>query len=146
MKLSREDCLDLINALEEWDDVVGPKELEEGEEGLDADRYGNLMSRLAEALRGPGRNQYDSSQVRENNRVMRNILDMSQRGYYPFHAFVDNFVSEPSNDGEHFIIRAIHHRAWEKGEADRPSTFVCECDFREVADIITDVLNENLVD
>ena len=75
------------------------------------------------------------------------MIDITKgSGSYPFHSRIDNFVSEPSDDGAHFIVRAIHHTAYEKGEADRPSTFVCECDFREVSDIIADVLNDSLTD
>ena len=68
-----------------------------------------------------------------------------EKGSYPFHSFTDSFVAEPSSDeGGQYIVRAIHHTAYENGEADAPSSFVCECDFKEVADIIADTLNDNL--
>ena len=44
------------------------------------------------------------------------------------------------------VIRALHHSDYNKKKATRASTFVCQCDFREVADIIVDLLNDNLVE
>ena len=68
---------------------------------------------------------------------------MHRGGSYPFHPFVDKFIAEPSSDNEeHYIVRALHYVAYEKGEVDTPSTFVCECDFKEAADIIADLLND----
>ena len=63
-------------------------------------------------------------------------------GPYPLHCFVDKFISEPSDDGTHYIVRAITHTSYEKGEVESPSIFVCECDFKELADIISDLLND----
>jgi hypothetical protein len=50
LELTMNDCENLINALQEWDDTCGPKELEEDEMGLDAERFENLMDRLTGAL------------------------------------------------------------------------------------------------
>ena len=46
MILTQADCEDLIDALQEWKILVGPKELEASEVGLDSDRYEDLMRRL----------------------------------------------------------------------------------------------------
>ena len=46
MKLTKQDAENLINALEEWNDVVGPKELEDNEVGLNAERYDELKNKL----------------------------------------------------------------------------------------------------
>ena len=67
---------------------------------------------------------------------------MRGRGSYPFHRPVDSFISEQSDDETHYIVRAISHTSYENGEVESPSIFVCECDFKEVADIIADLLND----
>jgi|TARA_R110000823_G_scaffold215168_1_gene344844 hypothetical protein len=46
MKLSEQDCQNLIDALKEWEECVGAKELEDNEVGLNYDRYVSLMRRL----------------------------------------------------------------------------------------------------
>ena len=46
MILSERDCQNLIDALKEWEECVGAKELEDDEVGLNYDRYVNLMRRL----------------------------------------------------------------------------------------------------
>jgi hypothetical protein len=50
MNLTIADCENLINALQEWDKCVGPKELEDDEVGLDAERFDDLMIRLESQL------------------------------------------------------------------------------------------------
>lgn len=78
------------------------------------------------------------------------IGDDSSKGipttHYPFKDPTDAFISEASDDGKHWIVRALHHSAYDEGKAERPSTFVCEADYREVADILADVMNENLLE
>ena len=46
MKLSKQDCENLIDALAEWQECVGCKEMDETDAGLDGDRYEDLMTRL----------------------------------------------------------------------------------------------------
>jgi len=46
MKLSKRDCENLIDALAEWQECVGCKEMDETDAGLDGDRYEDLMTRL----------------------------------------------------------------------------------------------------
>ena len=46
MKLSKKDCENLIDALAEWQECVGCKEMDETDAGLDGDRYEDLMTRL----------------------------------------------------------------------------------------------------
>ena len=48
MELTQADCENLIDALQEWDDTVGPKELGPNEVGLDSDRFEDLIKRLRE--------------------------------------------------------------------------------------------------
>jgi hypothetical protein len=51
MKLTQADCENLIDALQEWDDAVGPKELDNNEVGLDSSRFKDLMTRLKGGVR-----------------------------------------------------------------------------------------------
>ena len=44
--LGRQETENLLDALEEWFDVVGPKELEKNETGLNSDRYEKLITKL----------------------------------------------------------------------------------------------------
>ena len=48
MKLTREDTLNLIDTLLEWEKHpdLGPKEMGEDDAGLDSERYTDLMQRL----------------------------------------------------------------------------------------------------
>ena len=46
MELTQADCDNLLDALQEWNDAVGPKELDSNEVGLDADRFNGLVERL----------------------------------------------------------------------------------------------------
>ncbi len=50
MKLTKQDAENLINALEEWNDVVGPKELEDNEVGLNEMRYHKLANNIKKML------------------------------------------------------------------------------------------------
>ena len=50
MKLTTDDCYNLVDALREWEASVGPKELDDGDVGLDYDRYHDLMRRLLATL------------------------------------------------------------------------------------------------
>lgn len=51
LALTRSDCQNLIDALKEWAIVIGPKELDEEDWGLDYDRYQSLMKRLEESVK-----------------------------------------------------------------------------------------------
>jgi len=44
--LTLEEALNLIDALEEWKEVVAPKELKENEIGLNDERYEKIMEKL----------------------------------------------------------------------------------------------------
>jgi hypothetical protein len=46
MKLSEKDKVNLIDALKEWKECIGPKEMDEQDAGLDDDRYIDMMARL----------------------------------------------------------------------------------------------------
>lgn len=46
MKLTQEDCENLIDALQEWEETCEPKELDDGDVGLNADRLDDIMARL----------------------------------------------------------------------------------------------------
>ena len=52
MKLSKQDCANLLDALVEYDEQICPKELADDEVGLNAERLDDLVKRLkrAEAL------------------------------------------------------------------------------------------------
>jgi len=49
MNLSPQDCRNLLDALAEWNDTIGPKELSATDDGLDSSRYDDLHARLTEA-------------------------------------------------------------------------------------------------
>ena len=44
--LTNEECDNLLDALTEWFAMVGPKELDDNEEGLNEERYQALVSKL----------------------------------------------------------------------------------------------------
>ena len=46
MSLSKEDALNILDALNEWDDSIGAKELDDDEVGLDYQRWVELKLRL----------------------------------------------------------------------------------------------------
>jgi len=46
MKLSKRDCENLLDALAEYDDSICPKELDDDEVGLNAERLDDLTERL----------------------------------------------------------------------------------------------------
>jgi hypothetical protein len=50
--LTKDECANLLDALNEWCEVVGPKELEDNEEGLDATRYNAIVIKLRNAQEG----------------------------------------------------------------------------------------------
>ena len=49
--LSPRECEHLEDALQEWEDVVSPKELEDNEVGLNGDRYLDLMDKLSKCIK-----------------------------------------------------------------------------------------------
>ena len=46
MKLSKRECEHLLDALQEYEDIVTPKELEDNEIGMNADRLDKCKQRL----------------------------------------------------------------------------------------------------
>jgi hypothetical protein len=46
VRLTKQECANLLDALGEWMEVIGPKELEANEEGLDAERYDAIVKKL----------------------------------------------------------------------------------------------------
>ena len=44
--LDEVECLNLLDALKEWDEIVSPKELEDHELGLNSERYKNIVNKL----------------------------------------------------------------------------------------------------
>jgi hypothetical protein len=63
MILSEKDKSNLIDALGEWEECVGPKEMDEQDAGLDDDRFIDMMTRL-----GAGENVQTESPTRLRNR------------------------------------------------------------------------------
>ena len=53
---------------------------------------------------------------------------------------VEKVISEPSSDGDTYIVRGLQYAAYERGEVEQPSVFVCECDTEEMAKMISDYL------
>ena len=54
MKLTQQDRANLIDALQEWAETIGPKELGPNETGLNSDRYDDIMHRLQNKKGCPG--------------------------------------------------------------------------------------------
>ena len=50
MRLSKEDAANILDALSEWDEIVGAKELADDEVGLDYQRWVELKLRLMDFL------------------------------------------------------------------------------------------------
>ena len=46
MKLTKNEAQNLLDALKEWNEVCEPKELEDNEVGLNAERYDDLVGKL----------------------------------------------------------------------------------------------------
>ena len=49
-ELTKQDAENLLDALEEWNDAVGPKELEDNEVGLNEMRYHKLANNIKKML------------------------------------------------------------------------------------------------
>ena len=50
MKLTKNEAENLLDALKEWEECVGPKELEDNEVGLDEMRYHKLANNIKKML------------------------------------------------------------------------------------------------
>jgi len=57
MKLSKEDAANILDALNEWDETIGAKELNDDEVGLDYQRWVELKLRLMDFLEN--KNEFD---------------------------------------------------------------------------------------
>ena len=54
MQLTKKETLNLLDALTEWNDIIEPKELEDNEIGLNADRYEKLIKKLKKQTKQKG--------------------------------------------------------------------------------------------
>ena len=50
MELEKDEAANLLDALEEWNDIVGPKELEDDDVGLNEMRYHKLKNNIKKML------------------------------------------------------------------------------------------------
>ena len=57
MSLSKEDAANILDALNEWDETIGAKELNDDEVGLDYQRWVELKLRLMDFLKN--KNEFD---------------------------------------------------------------------------------------
>ena len=57
MRLSKEDAANILNALNEWDENIGAKELADDEIGLDYQRWVELKLRLMDFIEN--KNEFD---------------------------------------------------------------------------------------
>ena len=57
MRLSKEDAINILDALNEWDETIGAKELKDDEVGLDYQRWVELKLRLMDFIEN--KNEYD---------------------------------------------------------------------------------------
>ena len=51
MQLTKQETLNLLDALTEWNDIIEPKELADNEIGLNADRSEKLIKKLKQQSR-----------------------------------------------------------------------------------------------
>jgi lysophospholipase L1-like esterase len=51
MQLTKQESLNLLDALTEWNDIIEPKELADNEIGLNADRYQKLIKKIEQQLK-----------------------------------------------------------------------------------------------
>ena len=49
-RLYKRDAANILDALNEWDEEIGPKELDENDVGLNAERYDELKAKLTKFL------------------------------------------------------------------------------------------------
>ncbi len=54
MQLTKQETLNLLDALTEWNDIIEPKELADNEIGLNADRYEKLIKKLKQQIKKKG--------------------------------------------------------------------------------------------
>ena len=57
MRLSKKDALNILDALNEWDETIGAKELNDDEVGLDYQRWVELKLRLMDFIEN--KNEFD---------------------------------------------------------------------------------------
>ena len=57
MRLSKKDVLNILDALNEWDETIGAKELNDDEVGLDYQRWVELKLRLIDFVEN--KNEFD---------------------------------------------------------------------------------------
>ena len=57
MRLSKEDAINILDALNEWDETIGAKELNDDEVGLDYQRWVELKLRLMDFIEN--KNEFD---------------------------------------------------------------------------------------
>ena len=57
MRLSKKDALNILDALNEWDETIGAKELNDDEVGLDYQRWVELKLRLIDFVEN--KNEFD---------------------------------------------------------------------------------------
>ena len=57
MRLSKKDVLNILDALNEWDETIGAKELNDDEVGLDYQRWVELKLRLMDFVEN--KNEFD---------------------------------------------------------------------------------------
>ena len=57
IRLSKEDVVNILDALNEWDETIGAKELADDEIGLDYQRWVELKLRLTDFIEN--KNEYD---------------------------------------------------------------------------------------
>ena len=57
MRLSKEDAINILDALNEWDETIGAKELNDDEVGLDYQRWVELKLRLMDFVEN--KNEFD---------------------------------------------------------------------------------------
>ena len=54
MNITKNDALNILDALNEWYDIIEPKELAENEIGLNSERYENIIKKLKQLTKQKG--------------------------------------------------------------------------------------------
>ena len=80
MRLSKEDAANILDALNEWDETIGAKELADNEIGLDYQRWVELKLRLLDFLEIKNKDEEPRKKVFQKGR------DNEKQGYHHFRA------------------------------------------------------------
>ena len=89
MKLTKNEAENLLDALEEWNDAVGPKELEDNEVGLNAERYDKLKNKLGQSC--------GSKQMAMEDLVLGVVIEQIAESIYQYSSCLDEMQTNTAH-------------------------------------------------